>query len=265
MFENLSSNEKLLAAFIMLMAIVGVSNSNFSLLFFILLLVIAYGAYRFLPNKDADGVDYHTANDDYEDSVRPYRLPNYDHIYVHALDAVRNALHNPDDILVLPVDIGLLSFYMDEDPVIHRTHPIANDSDYIQPYIQLRVPTPAAGKVKFEIYDHSSQLVFVNENQYQLKRGRNLIVPSTRLPVHDEQEMNGDWSMKVYADGTLLAIYPFGWNDPDEQDFRRHIGEDGEINSELRAVLAENRLGRMSLDDLLAHQEDVDNAAQRTR
>jgi hypothetical protein len=66
MFENLSSNEKLLAAFIMLMAIVGVSNSNFSLLFFILLLVIAYGAYRFLPNKDADGVDYHTANDDYE-------------------------------------------------------------------------------------------------------------------------------------------------------------------------------------------------------
>jgi len=39
---------------------------------------------------------------------------------------------------------------------------------------------------------------------------------------------------------------------------RRHINADGELSNEIRVMMAENRLGKLSLDDLLAEQEDED-------
>src|SRR5690606_27859283 len=101
--------------------------------------------------------------------------------------------------------------------------------------------------------------IFVHEEKYQLERGRNLVIPSTRLPLHDEHDMYGAWELRIYADGQLLASHIFGWESTDEPDFDRHVGEDGELNSELRALLAQSRLERLSMDDLLADQ-DADNA-----
>jgi hypothetical protein len=58
----------------------------------------------------------------------------------------------------------------------------------------------------------------------------------------------------------VLAKYGFDWLDMERSDARRFVGEDGEINSEMRAVLAESRLQRMSLDELLGDREPEEEA-----
>ena len=261
MFDNLSNNEKLLAGFIMLLAIVGLTEGNPLLFIFMALIAGVYG-FRYLYQDDADLSDLDERHVDSRRSRR--RPPNRNRVYHHALDAVRNAGRDPDDLIVLPVDIGLLSFHGDDEPVIHRSYPVADDSDYVQPFVQLRLPTAAVGKVRFEIYDNTSTLIFVNENEYQLNRGRNLIVPSTRLPVHDEQEFDGAWSLKVVADGVSLANHDFIWAEAASIQIQQRMGDDGEITSEMRAALAESRLERMGLDELLAFQ-DEDSLDERAR
>lgn len=198
------------------------------------------------------------------------RPVNRETVHKHALTAVRLADRDPDRLPVLPVDIGLMVFKGDDDPVIHRTWPVDETSDYIQPFVQLRVPQVAVGRVRFEIVDRYHQPVFMHEDAYQLERGRNLVIPAARLPLHDEQNMTGRWRFNLYADGMLIARHEFTWeeaaphNQPDGATAERRalVGEDGEINTELRAVLVENRLGRMSLDELLEmHDEDDANQA----
>lgn len=195
---------------------------------------------------------------------RESRPANVDEIHRHALDAVRRANRNPDSITVLPVDLGLLTFKGDADPVIHRAWPVDDDCDYVQPFVQLRVPVAATGRVKFEILDSTGQPVFVHEDHYQLRRGRNLLVPAMRLPVHDEQEMDGRWTLRISADGMLLADHTFSWRNSEEDTVRPPLGEDGELSSEMRAVLQASRLQNLSLDDLLAGQEDDENDARQS-
>ena len=61
----------------------------------------------------------------------------------------------------------------------------------------------------------------------------------------------------------LLAEHRFEFSEATNSAIRRHIGEDGEINTELRAVMAESRLPKMSLDDLLAYQDDDEQQQQK--
>lgn len=187
---------------------------------------------------------------------RQERPANVEQVHSHALQAVRRAGLDPDTTQVLVVDIGLLSFRGDADPAIHRTVPVDDDSDYIQPFMQLRVPMSVNGRIKFEIVDNDGATVYIHEDFYQLQRGRNLVIPATRLPLHDERRMDGRWRVQVSADGTRIANYIFDWARTEDSSFRRHLSEDGEISSEMRALLAENRLQRLSLDELLAAQDD---------
>ena len=194
----------------------------------------------------------------------PPRPANVEQVHKHALQAVRRAGLNPDRIQVLPVDLGVLKFQGDENPVIHRSMPVPDDSDYIQPFVQLRVPVSAAGRIKFEVFDDGGQKIFAHEDKYQLERGRNLIIPATRLPIHDEQHMDGRWAVKISADGTLLAEHTFHWTEESSQEVRPAVSDDGEISNEMRAMLADSRLQNLSLDDLLAHQ-DEDNQQMHSR
>ncbi|MDX1995895.1 MAG: hypothetical protein SF029_26170 [bacterium] len=186
-------------------------------------------------------------------------------VYKHALEAVRTTGNNPDDMQVLPVDLGLLVFHGNEEPVIHRLQPVEDDADYIQPYVQLRVPVAARGKVRFELLNEHGRRMYVHEDNYELKRGRNLLIPNTRLPIHDEQITNGRWRLRIMADSLVLADHYFSWKETSTADIQQHVAADGEISNEMRAMLAENRLGQMSLDELLSHQEEEDQDAQRRR
>lgn len=186
-------------------------------------------------------------------------------IYRHALEAVRRAGHDPETMKVLPVDIGLMVFREAHDPQIYRTREVPDDADYVQPFIQLRMPVEATGRVRFEILDQDGDPLFVHEDNRALERGLNLLSPAARLPVHDDQQLNGQWTLRVSAEGVTIAEHQFGWDDTSTPEIR--LSEDGEITHEMRAMLATNRLESMSLDELLSdQQEDVqEEAAPRQR
>lgn len=209
----------------------------------------------------AVGADERLPAYDDDDDYIP-RQTGAEKVYAHALRAVEAAGLNPDSAQVLPVDLGVMVFQADNDPVVYRTQAIPDDADYIQPFVQLRLPTRAVGRIKFEIIDSDGQVIFIHEDLNHLERGRNLVTPSARLPIHDAQAMLGNWQLRISADGMPLANHKFMWQETNTRAIRRHITADGEISNELRASLAENRLGKLSLDDLLSFQ-DADEEAQR--
>ena len=186
-------------------------------------------------------------------------------IYQHALTAVEAAGHDPETVRVLATDIGVMAFKGDQEPVIYRTRDVLDDVDYIQPYVQLRLPTKAVGRIRFEIVDAEGQTLFSREEHHQLERGRNLITPAARIPVHDAQALDGEWELRVSADDMLLAVHHFNWEESASRVVRRHLSEDGEISNELRAAMAENRLQELSLDELLDFPDDEENTAQQRK
>jgi hypothetical protein len=205
------------------------------------------------------GYEQDYLNEDFD--VEPAR----ERIYRHALEAVKEAGLDPDQVRVLVTDIGMMAYKSDEDPVVYRTRDVPDDVDYVQPFVQLRLPTKAVGRIRFEIVDSDGQILFVREDNHQLDRGRNLVTPAARLPIHDAQAMHGNWELRVSADGVALATHVFNWEETTTRVVRRHLSEDGEISSELRATLAENRLEKLSLDDLLGYQDDENDSQQKSR
>lgn len=183
-------------------------------------------------------------------------------IYAHAVRAVRAAGNDPGETQVLPVDIGVMSFSGSQPPMIHRSQSVPDDVDYIQPFVQLRLPQRAVGRVRFEIADSDGQVVYIHEDFHQLERGRNLVTPTTRLPIHDAQAMYYGWTLSVSADDVLLAAHKLEWQATTTRVIRNQLSEDGEISSEMRAMLHDNELRGMSLDELLEFQEE-DDAARR--
>ena len=186
-------------------------------------------------------------------------------VYRHALESVTRAGLDPDEVQVLAVDIGLLTTKEQGEPQIYRTWSLPDDIDYIQPFVQLRVPIEANGDIRFEIIDAVGDAVYIHEDSFKLTRGRNFLTPNTRMPLHDQMELDGKWSLRVIADGVTIADHRFEYSEATGANIRRHIGEDGEINTEMRAVMAENRVPKMSLDDLLAYQGEEEEEERRAR
>ncbi len=204
--------------------------------------------------------------DDYSFEEAIPAQPRADQVYAHALDAVRRAGLDPAETHVLPTDIGVMAFSGDQEPTIYRTRPVPDDVDYIQPFVQLRLPTRAHGRIRFEIVDSDNQVLFVHEEDHDFQRGRNLITPAARLPIHDAHAMQKGWQLRISADGMVIAEHDFQWQESTSRVIRRQLSEDGEINNEVRAMMAENRLQKLSLDELLADQDeesDEDEAAPR--
>ena len=186
-------------------------------------------------------------------------------VYRHALESVERAGLDPDDVQVLAVDIGMLTTKEDGEPEVYRTWSLPDDIDYIQPFVQLRVPMEANGNIRFEIIDAVGDPVYIHEDTFKLTRGRNFLTPNTRMPLHDQMELDGKWGLRIIADGVTIADHRFEYSEATGANIRRHIGEDGEINTEMRAVMTENRVPKMSLDDLLAYQgEDDEGLSQQS-
>lgn len=220
-----------------------------------------------LSNQSYDyNYDYET---DEEEDFDDFELFNQQpasaeqRVYRHALESVTRAGLDPDEVAVLAVDIGVLTTRGDGEPQIYRTWSLPDDIDYIQPFVQLRVPQEAQGSIRFEVLDARGNPVYVHEDVFNLTRGRNFLTPSTRMPIHDQMELDGKWGLRIIADGVAIAEHRFEYSEATGANIRRHIGEDGEINTEMRAVMTENRIPKMSLDDLLAFQDDEDEAQQQ--
>lgn len=257
-FDNIS-REAWIGIFVLFLLALGESGF-WSIL---LLIGILYFARNVIDNQQEVATNERPFRDS-DDQERPQRPANTEQVHDHALDAVRAAGRDADNLPVLPVDIGVLAFKAEQTPVIHREWAVMDDIDYVQPFVQLRLPRVATGRIRFELLNGNNERLFVHEDDYQLERGRNLVVPAARLPIHDEQQMDGLWQLRIQADGMLLANHVFEWESTESarDEIREHIAEDGEISSELRAALAENHLQKMSLDELLSYQEEDDQEAR---
>lgn len=250
--------------FIMMMSAIG-ESAGFVIFFLIGLLILS----RFLNNSNMKvnfgGQTAEEEEEDYErdwQASRQARPAQSEPVYRHALDAVSRAGHDPETVQVLAVDLGVLGFRGSEPPTVYRTWSLPDDLDYIQPFVQLRVPMKANGRVRFELLDADGEPVFVHEEIHSLVRGRNFISPGARLPIHDQRGMDGKWRLRISADNVLLAVHEFQFAEAENVEIHHHIGEDGEITSELKAVMTGSQLPSMSLDDLLAFQEQ-EEAARR--
>jgi hypothetical protein len=275
-FRN--NRNTILLAFILLM-LAGVALLESSALVVLILLGLLFLVRQFDNNQiqSSSDMDYSSSSDyDYSSdygAADEYEYDSYeapqtrqaqsDPVYRHALEAVQRAGLNPDTVQVLAVDIGVMAFKEDGEPTVYRTWTLPDDVDYVQPFVQLRLPSKANGRIKFEVIDAAGKVVFSHEDNHKLERGRNFVSPAARLPIHDSHNLDGRWGLRVSADGMLLAEHRFEFSEATNSAIRRHIGEDGEINTELRAVMAESRLPKMSLDDLLAYQDDDEQQQQK--
>ena len=218
----------------------------------------------------AERYDYSYAYED-EDEEDDYEIFHQQpasaeqRVYRHALDSVMRAGLNPDETEVLAVDIGLLTTQGDSGPQVYRTWSLPDDIDYIQPFVQLRVPMEAVGNIRFEILDARGAPVYIHEDGFQLRRGRNFLTPNTRMPLHDQMELDGKWTLRIVADGVDIAEHHFEYAEATSASIRRHMGEDGEINAEMQAAIGESHPGKMSLDALLAFQDDESESRRSAR
>jgi len=263
-FSN--NRNTLLLAFILLMlgGVALAENAGLVVLILIglLFLVRQFDSNALSSTYDQDEYDFEREREWEEIRSRENRQAQTEPVYRHALEAVTRAGMDPDNVQVLVVDIGLIAF-RDEDMTPYRTWSMPDDVDYVQPFVQLRLPTTATGRIKFEVLDGAGNPVFIHEDAHNLIRGRNFVTPAARLAIHDERNMDGRWQVRVSADGVLLAVHRFEFAEAKNAHISRHIGEDGEINTELRAVMQESKLQKMSLDDLLAYQEEEEMQQQQ--
>lgn len=180
-----------------------------------------------------------------------------DEAYAHAVDAARAAGLELSRTAVIPVDVGLIVYDPAGERSIHRTTPIDSKAAFVQPFIQLNMPTRAVGRVRYEIIDSDGQAVFIHEDDQALERGVNLLTPAARLRTHSGMARYGSWRLAVSADGVRLLDHSFGWQEDSRARLRRHLHEDGELTQEARLLIEDEISGPgISIDDLLGAQDD---------
>lgn len=273
--NNLSGNRNTILLALVLLMLAGVAFLENSALVVLILLGLLFLVRQFDNSQLQGEAEYEAERyeDEYlygEESLeemeyRQNRQAQADPVYRHALEAVERAGHNPDAMQVLAVDIGLMAYRNqdDEEPTVFRTWSLPDDLRYVQPFVHLRLPSKANGRIKFEIVDEDGNVVFMREETHRLERGRNFLTPAARMPIHDQIELDGRWGLRVYADDMVVADHRFQFSQASNEAVRQSIGEDGEINTELRAAMAESRMPKMSLDELLEYQYDEEENQQR--
>jgi hypothetical protein len=130
------------------------------------------------------------------------------------------------------------------------------DTHFLRPFIELWLPYRSRGMVRFELLDSAGRLRYVDEAEYDLERGDNVLLPSTWLPLRGKTIPPGRWRLQVMAGDTLLAAHPFGWQPVGGGELQPYIASDGEISPALQQALRARSREAVSLSDLLADQED---------
>jgi len=174
-----------------------------------------------------------------------------------AVQAVQRAGLDPRNLAVTPVELGVLVYGEEDVPTLYRESKLPPDAGYVRPFVVLRSPRRARGKIRFELVDGQGTRRFIDETPWELKEGETFVYPSTWLPTHKIEDFDGDWKLRVFAAGTLLAVHELTWRDPGGGEFRRYLNGDGEISDDLVQELRQVHMDRLSLDDLLEDQDGV--------
>jgi hypothetical protein len=173
-----------------------------------------------------------------------------------ARQAMRRAGYQGGEEYVEVTDVGLLTYRHSDEPKMIRYSDVLVDTHFLRPFIELWLPYRSRGTVRFELLDSAGRLRYVDEAEYDLERGDNVLLPSTWLPLRGKTIPPGRWHLQVMAGDTLLAVHPFGWQPVGGGELQPYIASDGEISPALQQALRARSREAVSLSDLLADQED---------
>jgi hypothetical protein len=186
--------------------------------------------------------------------------------YPHATEAVRRAGIDPERARLTVSDLGLIVYTGASRPAVHREAAVPDTADYVRPFVELQAERPARGTLTFEIVDASGEVVYRREEAASLREGSTPIIPRTWLPIGDHYDMTRAWTLRIYANDTLLAEHPIGWFDPTNrtETLREVMSNDGEISADLSALMENPSMQPMSLEDLLGDDLVVSASSRRS-
>ncbi|MCA9915158.1 MAG: hypothetical protein KC496_17505 [Anaerolineae bacterium] len=116
---------------------------------------------------------------------------------------------------VMMLDVGMIAVQSSyEGMAMRRTRSISKDDDGVRPFVTLNVDSSEADRnavVRFEIYNQQGERQFVHEMRTFLREGEMNIMTDHHLPLAGNREIQGtgDWDLRVYLDGNLVAIHDF--------------------------------------------------------
>jgi hypothetical protein len=173
--------------------------------------------------------------------------------------AARRAMQRADywggDAYVSVVDVGLLAYRGSTEPKLVRYGDVMMDTDFLRPFVELWLPHQARGAIRLELVDHEGRLRYADESRYDLMRGANTLLPGTWLPLQGKTVTPDEWSLRVLAGDTLLAVHTFGWRAVGGGRIRRYMASDGEISASLQQALRAGSREAVSLSELLSDEE----------
>jgi len=173
-----------------------------------------------------------------------------------AWEAMARAGYQASSEYVQVTDIGLLAYRLRNEPKIVRNSGVVMDTRYLRPFVELALPYPATGEIRFELVDHEGRLRYADEAQYDFHSGRNTVLPGTWLPLEGKAIVPEDWMLRVLAAGTLLAAHRFGWQPVGGGTIQQYVASDGELSDALQQALNARQREAVSLSDLLSDQEE---------
>ena len=170
--------------------------------------------------------------------------------------AIQRAGYEGGGDYVEVTDIGLLAYRQSDEPKMIRYGDVLVDTHFLRPFIELWLPYRSRGTVRFELLDDAGRMRYVDEAEYDLEPGENVLLPSTWLPLRGKTIPPGEWRLQVMAGDTLLARHPFGWQQVGGGELQPYIASDGEISPALQHALRGRARQAVSLSDLLSDQEE---------
>jgi hypothetical protein len=162
------------------------------------------------------------------------------------------------------LDIGLIALESsDEGMHMRRTSSPSLDDDALRPFVTLHVQPTAAERralVRFELRDGQGKSRYVHELRPYLRAGDMNLLADHQLPLRENPDalQAGDWDLRLFIDGRLMADHVFTLTPSLENRFARAR----RLESREPAPRSTPADQSMSLEDLLRGQVD---AEQRSR
>jgi hypothetical protein len=113
------------------------------------------------------------------------------------------------------LDIGLIATTTTDNGLsMRRTRSASKDDDGVRPFITLHVAPHQADRttvVRYEMMDQNGDVAYVHEMKTFLRDGDMNILADHQLPLYGNEDAitAGDWDLRVYVDGSLIAAHSF--------------------------------------------------------
>lgn len=139
------------------------------------------------------------------------------------------------DLMVL--DIGLIAVQSGyEGMAMRRTRSISKDDDGVRPFVSLNIEAAEAERnanIRFELYNQNGEQQFVHEMRTYLREGEMSIMTDHHLPLAGNRSVQGtgDWDLRVFVDGNLVAMHNFMLA-PSMQERQRRLESDDAVEED---------------------------------